>query len=510
MRSVFRQPQIRLVRPALRRYFADQKHEKHPKKPVSSSLLSDDLLEKAGMDTRQEMERDTRAQSNNTTQSQDSAASSSENASSESAADSAESASASDSDSASDSSAAHPQKKWEPNARRISDKSSTVKKREKRSNMFYAIMLGTAIGGTAYLARDWDDESERERHKDIDNGYSPIACYQRAVARFGDFFNYFSEPLSEKLLPDPLPAPYGRPVTLVLGLDDLLVHSEWTREHGWRTAKRPGLDYFLGYLSQYFEIVIFTSTYQAYAEKLVTKLDPYRATISYSLFREASRYKDGKVVKDLSALNRDLGHVIMVDTTPDSWMLQPDNAIKLKPWTGNADDKGLVELIPFFEWLASQQVKDVRPIIKTFDGCDDIGAEYARREAIVRKEFEDQWRKEHSGSNWASSFLGIKPMTSSSPMMPLDYFRQESQKSYQEFQKYIAENGAKMLAEEKAREQQILGDQKFTLGKLVTEGLPNPEELAAAHAEREQRERETLQSVMTEEQQGIEAIRNRS
>lgn len=31
------------------------------------------------------------------------------------------------------------------------------------------------------------------------------------------------------------------------------------RVHGWRTAKRPGVDYFLAYLSQFYEIVLFTS-----------------------------------------------------------------------------------------------------------------------------------------------------------------------------------------------------------------------------------------------------------
>jgi len=56
------------------------------------------------------------------------------------------------------------------------------------------------------------------------------------------------------MLPDQLPEPYGRPYTLLLDLDDFLIHSEWTREHGWRTAKRPGLDYFLGYLAQFYEV----------------------------------------------------------------------------------------------------------------------------------------------------------------------------------------------------------------------------------------------------------------
>lgn len=38
----------------------------------------------------------------------------------------------------------------------------------------------------------------------------------------------------------------------------LIIHQ---RQHGWRTAKRPGVDYFLAYLSQFYEIVIFTTQY---------------------------------------------------------------------------------------------------------------------------------------------------------------------------------------------------------------------------------------------------------
>ena len=86
-----------------------------------------------------------------------------------------------------------------------------------------------------------------------------------------------------------LPVPHQKPYTLLLSIDDLLVTSTWDvssfvttvilnptpllsrvsrlnhtnnflqRQHGWRTAKRPGVDYFLAYLSQFYEIVIFTT-----------------------------------------------------------------------------------------------------------------------------------------------------------------------------------------------------------------------------------------------------------
>lgn len=72
-------------------------------------------------------------------------------------------------------------------------------------------------------------------------------------------FKTLQEPVSAKLLPDPLPEPYQCPYTLVLSLDDLLVHSEWDTEHGWKIAKRPGVDFFLAYMAQFFEIVVFAN-----------------------------------------------------------------------------------------------------------------------------------------------------------------------------------------------------------------------------------------------------------
>jgi import inner membrane translocase subunit TIM50 len=385
-------------------------------------------------------------------------------------------------------------KRWEGTAKKSTTKTSTDLKREKRSNYFYAFLAGSALAGGAYMARDWEDEEKTAKQErglttqvETSSGMSASAIYERLRIRASDMFEYFNEPIFEKLLPDPLPEPYGRPMTLVLSLDDLLIHSEWTREHGWRTAKRPGVDYFLGYLAQYYEIVIFSSKYMMYSEKTVAKLDPYRSSISYALYREATRYNDGKVIKDMSNLNRNLGKVILIDTEADSAFLQPDNAILMKPWKGDAKDQDLARLIPFLEWVATQPVKDIRPILKSFHGTN-VPEEYARRESIARKKFEEDWYKQHKangGNNWAAKFLGVQPPAPPAPMMPQDYIRQEGQKGYEAFQKYLLENGEKMLAEEKEREREILNDQKFTLNKLVTEGLPNPEEIAALQLQKE-------------------------
>lgn len=160
------------------------------------------------------------------------------------------------------------------------------------------VLLAVAAGGSfgvLYMGRDWHDAIEAERHADIPNGWSPSLWWQRARARMGESVSYYQDPAFDKLLPDPDPS-FERPYTLCLSLDDLLVHSEWTREHGWRVAKRPGLDYFVRYLSQYYELVLFTTVPFAMGEPIIRKLDPFRF-IMWPLFREATKYEDGEIVK---------------------------------------------------------------------------------------------------------------------------------------------------------------------------------------------------------------------
>jgi len=170
---------------------------------------------------------------------------------------------------------------------------------ERRRNAFarYAYIAFGAFGlaGSLLLGQNWRDEEEAALHPDAPNGYAPGAIYARIKSRVGGQLGYYTEPAFQKLLPDMDPnlrAPY----TLVLSLEDLLVSSKWDRNKGWQVAKRPGVDYFIRYLSQYYELVIFTSVSSVNADMVVRKLDPFRI-VSWPLFREATRYQDGEHVK---------------------------------------------------------------------------------------------------------------------------------------------------------------------------------------------------------------------
>jgi import inner membrane translocase subunit TIM50 len=177
---------------------------------------------------------------------------------------------------------------------------SIDKRRDAMMKWFY-IAFGLLItSGSAYLGRNWETEEEEKAHPDAPSGWDIKLFWERVKARLNSQRSYYTEPTFPKLLPETDPAP---PYTLVLSLEDMLIHSEWSREHGWRTAKRPGMDYFLGYLSQYYELVLFTTMPMAYAEQITKKLDPYHFMI-YQLFREGTRYENGQYVK-VSSSNLD-------------------------------------------------------------------------------------------------------------------------------------------------------------------------------------------------------------
>lgn len=377
--------------------------------------------------------------------------------------------------------------------RRRRVKTSKDKQRERAANWFYISSLVGSGLGLGYFSRNWDSEEEQTRleGKDIANGYEPTLMYERMTKRLGSLFTFFSEPVFENLLPPPAPEAYRRPLTLVLTLDDLLIHSDWDTKNGWRTGKRPGLDYFLGYLSQYYEIVVFGSNSQIFSEKTVAKLDPFHAYISYALFREACRYKDGKLIKDLSLLNRDLKKTVLVDINPESWSLQPENAIPMEPWDGKPDDK-LVQLIPFLEFLATQNIKDVRPILNSFGDKSNLIEEFNEREKKLRAKWKEDnkhlFSNKPNAGNLIAKLLGLpSSQINKEPKMPLDIIREHGQLQYQHFQKYLHENAAKFLEEEQKLKEEF---GKVTLNKLITEGPPNPEEIAKIQSERAAAEQE--------------------
>jgi len=175
----------------------------------------------------------------------------------------------------------------------------------------------TAEEPAPYLSNEFDS---------IDIDYDEVAVLRSARPR--------------PLLPPPPVTHKGRKC-LVLDLDETLVHSSFKPipdpdfiipveiegvYHHVYVAKRPGCDMFLERMGKLYEIVVFTASLAKYANPLLDQLDVSKV-ITTRLFREACVLYQGKYVKDLALMGRDLRHTIIVDNSPCSYLFHPENAI---------------------------------------------------------------------------------------------------------------------------------------------------------------------------------------
>eukprot|EP01016_Furgasonia_blochmanni_P038304 TRINITY_DN4610_c0_g2_i5.p2 TRINITY_DN4610_c0_g2~~TRINITY_DN4610_c0_g2_i5.p2 ORF type:complete len:244 (-),score=50.72 TRINITY_DN4610_c0_g2_i5:860-1501(-) len=118
--------------------------------------------------------------------------------------------------------------------------------------------------------------------------------------------------------------------------------------------KRPGVDFFLRRVTKLFEVVIYTASLSDYANPVIDRLDPERQ-IPFRLFREHCTLQEGIYVKDLDRLGRDLKDVIIIDNSPNSFKLHQGNAIRVENFIDDREDRELLEMLPFVEFLAEVQ-----------------------------------------------------------------------------------------------------------------------------------------------------------
>nr|ABF70068.1 mitochondrial inner membrane preprotein translocase (TIM23) component-related [Musa acuminata] len=66
-----------------------------------------------------------------------------------------------------------------------------------------------------------------------------------------------------------------------------------SRDRGWRTFKRPGVDAFLEHLAKFYEIVVYSDQLSMYVDPVLERLDQ-KGCIRYRLSRAATKYVNGK------------------------------------------------------------------------------------------------------------------------------------------------------------------------------------------------------------------------
>ncbi|CAE7435872.1 CTDSPL2 [Symbiodinium sp. CCMP2592] len=150
-------------------------------------------------------------------------------------------------------------------------------------------------------------------------------------------------------------------LTVVLDLDETLSHCrlepleslrpdfcvqfEESKATGY-VYVRPHARLFLEAAARLFEVVVFTASSKSYADQVLDQLDPGHQCISTRLYRPHCVERSGAFLKDLRRMGRRMDRCLLVDNSPVSLALCPDNAIVCSSWTAEDPlDEELLELL---------------------------------------------------------------------------------------------------------------------------------------------------------------------
>jgi Dullard-like phosphatase family protein len=202
------------------------------------------------------------------------------------------------------------------------------------------------------------------RHSDI------IPQTTRAVEK-----SLFTLATPAALLLPPLKSGSTHKKTLILDLDETLVHSVTTqtkkaalslmfkihnKPNVVHVLFRPYAEEFLQKAAELYELVIFTASQKYYADYVINKLDS-KNLVAHRLYREHCVISSKKFIKDLSNIGRPLKDVIIVDNSPVAYEWNSDCAIPIETWIGKEDDNALEQLLEVLKDLS--QVEDVRKFL---------------------------------------------------------------------------------------------------------------------------------------------------
>ena len=150
--------------------------------------------------------------------------------------------------------------------------------------------------------------------------------------------------------------------TLVLDLDETLVHYIEEKDRHY-VQVRPFAEYFISEMGKYFELVIFTSAEEEYANIVLEEIDKNKV-ITHKLYRRHVEYNDGLCLKDLDKIGRDIKRVCIIDNDKNNFKLHADNGIEIKEFLGEQDDNELDLLGDLLMSIIESNADDIRPIIK--------------------------------------------------------------------------------------------------------------------------------------------------
>ena len=174
----------------------------------------------------------------------------------------------------------------------------------------------------------------------------------------------FKNQITTPYLPYPSPKKY----TLVLDLDETLIHFKVhpNNNNSGILQFRPYLSEFLSNVKNYYELVVFTAATQDYANPIIDAIEQKGTKFDKRLYRVHTIIKGNDFAKDLSKLGRDLSRTIIVDNMEQNYKLQPHNGITIRPfWGKDTNDMALFDLLKILIKIAKMDM-DVRDGIRYF------------------------------------------------------------------------------------------------------------------------------------------------
>ena len=131
--------------------------------------------------------------------------------------------------------------------------------------------------------------------------------------------------------------------TLILDMDETILHNIKVPS-GCYFIIRPGVFEFLKQISKFFEIIIFTSSSKSYADFILNKIDLKGNLFSHRLYKSHVIFENGRSVKKLSLIGRDLSKVIFVDNLKYNAKYDKKNLYLISSWKGDIKDKEIYQL----------------------------------------------------------------------------------------------------------------------------------------------------------------------
>jgi len=107
----------------------------------------------------------------------------------------------------------------------------------------------------------------------------------------------------------------------------------------------------LAYLSESYEICVFTAGEQAYADAILDFIDEDKTIIKHRLYRHHCIKAAPRVyVKDLRIIaDRDLKDMVIVDNSIISFLFNMENGVPIHSFTGQPNDEELMYMVSYLE-----------------------------------------------------------------------------------------------------------------------------------------------------------------